>query len=192
MFEGRGLFIPSKSSVLVMFTSSSVVNMTEVYEIDHKRNRYPVCVVWTPIPFLSWLFPFVGHMGIAYTNGVVRDFSGPYSVSEDDMAFGKTTRFLQMQLDRVIGGQEAWDTAVYQSSQEYKNRMHNICCDNCHSHVSLAMNTMKYNEKEDYNMAYMAAWMFLKGKFTGWGGFLQSYLPCIIIYTCVILVVMFV
>jgi hypothetical protein len=49
--------------------------------IDVKRVRYPHCLVWTPIPILTWLFPFIGHMGIARTDGVIRDFAGPYYVS---------------------------------------------------------------------------------------------------------------
>jgi hypothetical protein len=49
--------------------------------IDVKRVRYPHCIVWTPIPVLTWLFPFIGHMGIARTDGVIRDFAGPYYVS---------------------------------------------------------------------------------------------------------------
>lgn len=28
-----------------------------------------------------WLFPFIGHMGIAMSSGVIRDFAGPYYVS---------------------------------------------------------------------------------------------------------------
>ena len=49
--------------------------------IDVARVRYPHCLVWTPIPVLTWLFPFIGHMGIARTDGVIRDFAGPYYVS---------------------------------------------------------------------------------------------------------------
>ncbi len=49
--------------------------------IDVKRVRYPHCLVWTPIPILTWLFPFIGHMGIARTDGVIRDFAAPYYVS---------------------------------------------------------------------------------------------------------------
>ena len=52
--------------------------------IDSKRVRYPHCLVWTPIPILTWLFPFIGHMGIARTDGVIRDFAGPYYVSVSD------------------------------------------------------------------------------------------------------------
>jgi len=28
-----------------------------------------------------WMFPFIGHMGIAMSSGVIRDFAGPYFVS---------------------------------------------------------------------------------------------------------------
>lgn len=49
--------------------------------VDVQNVRYPFCIVWTPIPLLTWLFPFIGHMGIAYSNGVIRDFAGPYHVS---------------------------------------------------------------------------------------------------------------
>lgn len=28
-----------------------------------------------------WLFPFIGHMGICTSSGVIRDFAGPYYVS---------------------------------------------------------------------------------------------------------------
>ena len=38
-------------------------------KIDHEKSRYPNSIVWTPIPLLSWIFPFIGHMGIAMTNG---------------------------------------------------------------------------------------------------------------------------
>ena len=42
---------------------------------------YLSSIVWTPIPLLTWLFPFIGHMGICYSNGIIRDFAGPYYVS---------------------------------------------------------------------------------------------------------------
>lgn len=32
-----------------------------------------------------WLFPFIGHMGIATSSGVIRDFAGPYFVSVSDL-----------------------------------------------------------------------------------------------------------
>lgn len=37
-------------------------------------EKYPYCIVWTPIPLLTWILPMVGHMGICKSNGVIYDF----------------------------------------------------------------------------------------------------------------------
>uniref|UniRef100_A0A8C0L9S2 Transmembrane protein 222 n=1 Tax=Canis lupus dingo TaxID=286419 RepID=A0A8C0L9S2_CANLU len=50
--------------------------------MDVDRSRFPYCVVWTPIPVLTWFFPIIGHMGICTSTGVIRDFAGPYFVSD--------------------------------------------------------------------------------------------------------------
>lgn len=73
--------------------------------IDKSRDRYPLCIVWTPIPFLTWLFPIIGHMGIALSSGIIRDFAGPYYVSEDNMAFGRPTKYWQLSAGKVPGGE---------------------------------------------------------------------------------------
>uniref|UniRef100_A0A673UDN5 Synaptotagmin like 1 n=1 Tax=Suricata suricatta TaxID=37032 RepID=A0A673UDN5_SURSU len=40
----------------------------------------------SPVPSLScfhrWFFPIIGHMGICTSTGVIRDFAGPYFVSD--------------------------------------------------------------------------------------------------------------
>uniref|UniRef100_A0A671KET9 Transmembrane protein 222a n=1 Tax=Sinocyclocheilus anshuiensis TaxID=1608454 RepID=A0A671KET9_9TELE len=53
-------------------------------KIDKEMSRYPHCIVWTPIPVLTWFLPFIGHMGICTSAGVIRDFAGPYFVSKKD------------------------------------------------------------------------------------------------------------
>ena len=42
---------------------------------------------------------------------------------------------------------------------------HNLLCDNCHSHVALALNTMRYKGRTDWNMVNLATETFFKGKF---------------------------
>jgi hypothetical protein len=89
--------------------------------IDTHRHRYPYCIVWTPIPMLSWFVPFIGHMGICTSSGVIRDFAGPYFVSEDEMGFGNPTMYWQLDPDsRTL---PSWDSAVHQASEEYSKRM---------------------------------------------------------------------
>lgn len=32
-------------------------------QIDFEKDRFPFSLVWTPIPVLTWFFPFIGHLG---------------------------------------------------------------------------------------------------------------------------------
>ncbi|XP_062605804.1 transmembrane protein 222-like [Saccostrea cucullata] len=156
--------------------------------IDHNKCRYPHCIVWTPIPCLTWLFPFIGHMGIATSTGVIRDFAGPYFVSEDDMAFGRPTKYWQLDLNNVPKGKEKWDKSVAEASEEYKHRMHNLCCDNCHSHVAMALNLMNYNNKSSYNMVVLCLLMLIHGKYVSVCGFLKTWLPFLIMASIITVV----
>lgn len=115
------------------------------------------------------------------SNGVIRDFAGPYYVSTDDMAFGRPCRYLQLTPENVRGGVTEWDEAVAKASVTYGTRMHNLFCDNCHSHVGLALALMKYNDSTRYNMVYLAAWVFFCAKYVSVWGFVKTWLPFLIV-----------
>ena len=61
------------------------------------------------------------------------------------MAFGNPTKYWQMNLRKIKAPGVTWDVAVRDSCEEYKNRMHILCWDNCHNHVAYALNRMQYN-----------------------------------------------
>ncbi len=73
--------------------------------------------------FPRWFLPFIGHMGIATSSGVIHDFSGSYYVSEDNMGFGNPTRYLQLDISKVVGGDSAWDRSIMEASKEYRNHV---------------------------------------------------------------------
>lgn len=149
--------------------------------MDHKKSRYPFCIVWTPIPILTWICPLIGHMGIAMASGVIRDFAGPYYVSEDEMAFGKPTKYWQLHPEKAQGGRQGWDTGVAEASEVYKTRMHNLCCDNCHSHVAYALNSMQYEGSMSWNMVKLWFFMLVYGKYVSVWGFLKTWLPFLVL-----------
>lgn len=62
-------------------------------------------------------------MGIATSTGVIRDFASPYHVSEDDMAFGKPTKYWQLDYTKAKCGIQGWDAGVAEASETYKTRM---------------------------------------------------------------------
>lgn len=75
--------------------------VTEMMPIDPRRARFPCCIVWCPLPVISWLVPFIGHIGICREDGVILDFAGPNFVCVDNFAFGSVTRYIQISKDKV-------------------------------------------------------------------------------------------
>ena len=79
--------------------------------------------------------------------------------------------------------------------------MHNLCCDNCHSHVATALNIMKYKDRwdlighclatlcsdwsidyrESWNMVVLAVLMLVHGKYVSWGAVVKTWLPFLIL-----------
>ncbi|XP_005991087.1 transmembrane protein 222 [Latimeria chalumnae] len=157
--------------------------------LDPDKSRFPYCIVWTPIPVLTWLFPIIGHMGICTSTGVIRDFAGPYYVSEDNMAFGRPTKFWKLDPNKVkASGPNAWDTGVHEASEEYKHRMHNLCCDNCHSHVAMALNLMRYDNSTSWNMVKLCFLVLIYGNYVSVGGFVKTWLPFILLLGAVVII----
>lgn len=70
-------------------------------EIDPAKDKFPCCLVWTPLPVVSWLAPFIGHVGICQEDGVILDFSGSNFVNVDSFAFGAVARYLQLDRKQV-------------------------------------------------------------------------------------------
>ena len=175
-------------------------------KIKHQQDL-AFTIVWSPLPPITWLIPFIGHTGICDSNGVASDFRGPYYVGDDGrMAFGAPTRALTMlapSSQRGGDGSSAttpsvaaqWDAAIAEANTEYRGRTHNICCDNCHSHVAFALNRMQdlttsMNDDNDdtgglllrhkntkWDMIKICFLVFFRARFLSWGGFLKQFLP---------------
>jgi len=70
-------------------------------DIDPKNAKFPCCIVWTPLPIVSWLAPYIGHVGICREDGAVLDFAGSNFVGIDNFAFGAVARYLQLEREQV-------------------------------------------------------------------------------------------
>ncbi|KAL7456675.1 hypothetical protein ACHAWC_008165 [Mediolabrus comicus] len=163
-----------------MSTTLSASNHDASCIIDQQHHPLAFSIVWSPLPPITWLIPFIGHMGITTSRGVACDFQGPYSVGDRGrMAFGKATRALQLDISSLPGGADDWDKAILESNAEYRTRMHNICCDNCHSHVAYALNIMELRAYgiRNWDMVKLCFLIFFKGRFLSFGGFMAQFLP---------------
>ncbi|KFV75150.1 Transmembrane protein 222, partial [Dryobates pubescens] len=112
-------------------------------------------------------------------------------LQEDNMAFGKPVKYWKLDPSKVgCPGAHAWDTAVHDASEEDKHRMHNLCCDNCHSHVALALNLMRYDNSTSWNMVKLCFCSLLYGKYVSIGGFVKTWLPFVLLLGVILTVVL--
>jgi len=86
--------------------------------VDTGARHYPRCLVWCNLGLLTCFFPLVGHCGISTSKGVITDFAGPYFIhtSKHSLAFGSPVKYLQLDLGKVPGGLERYDSVVEQVS----------------------------------------------------------------------------
>ena len=102
-------------------------------EVNVAKNRYPFSVVWGSLPCLTWLCPFIGHLGITDSKGQVHDFAGPYTVCIDDFMTGavikywqidpRTIDFPSLKTGEARSHAQAWDLALKKGDDQYKTMM---------------------------------------------------------------------
>ncbi|MFS8010456.1 hypothetical protein Hanom_Chr14g01297311 [Helianthus anomalus] len=119
-------------------------DVTHNKQIDPEKARFPCCIVWTPLPVISWLLPFIGHVGIGREDGVILDFAGPNFCSITSKP--STTFRTEEEYGLVESGRNRymWDDALRKGTQEYQHRAYNILSCNCHSFVANNLNRLEF------------------------------------------------
>ncbi|KAL9678185.1 hypothetical protein QQ045_016024 [Rhodiola kirilowii] len=130
---------------------------------------------------LSWLIPFIGHIGICREDGVILDFAGPNFVCVDNFTFGSVARYIQISkkqcshllqdvASRSVDEHQqnernvvTWDDAIRKSTQEYQHHAYNLLSCNCHSFVANNLNRLGFNNNR-WNMVNLATLIFLTGR----------------------------
>lgn len=95
--SGMGLEAGSNNDTINMLDELWPLNV-----IDPEKSKFPCCLVWTPLPVVSWLAPFIGHVGICREDGSILDFSGSNLVNVNDFAFGAVARYYQLDRRQVF------------------------------------------------------------------------------------------
>jgi hypothetical protein len=85
----------------------------------------------------------------------------------------------------ALGGVERWDAAIEEANNVYRGRMHNICCDNCHSHVANALSRMPVRAYgiSKWDMVKLCFLVFFRAKFLSWTAILVQFGPFLILCT---------
>merc|ERR1712080_352860 len=100
-------------------------------------------------------------------------------------------RYMILDPAMAAGGPAGWDRGVAEASEIYSHRIHNLFCDNCHSHVARALNIMYYDGSTSWNMVSLCFWMLLKGRHNSWCSVVKSWLPSLILVLIIVAIVLF-
>jgi len=120
-------------------------------------------VLWAPIPVLSWIVPFVGHLCITTSRGAVFDLGGSYCVhtSRRTTIFGNPTRYRPASDDqyRQISDDD-WDSAIYTTAARWEDKSYNLFSRNCHHFVADALNEMGLRDKKFTVLGLISEYVF--------------------------------
>lgn len=169
-------------------TNHKIVITTPVDTIvDVELDRWPFCIVWTPLPIVTWFIPFIGHTGVANSKGIIYDFSDDYNVSIDNFSFGTPTKYFQFEPRYVPGGAKAWDKAIQETSDYYSKTRHSLCFNNCHQYIAGVLNKIKYDNRNDWDQYEVWRMITFQSSYTGFLGLLRQWWPFTVISMSIIL-----
>ncbi|MBA0612139.1 hypothetical protein Godav_012781 [Gossypium davidsonii] len=168
--------------------------------IDSKNSKFPCCLVWTPLPVVSWLAPFIGHVGICREDGAVLDFSVSNFVNVDGFAFGAAARYVQLDREKCCfppnmsghtckrgyqhseyGTAITWDDALRSSARNFEHKSYNLFTCNSHSFVANCLNRLCYDGSMDWNMITVVALVIIKGHWVNNMSIIRSFLPSTVV-----------
>ena len=171
-----GSFNLKNSQNVISYPASEIIPQKD---IDLRSSHFPYCIVWTPIPLITYIFPSIGHTGIGNSSGIIHDFASSFFVSVDDFAFGKPTKYIQLKLSEKE--KYDWDRAILKGDNRYSMEEHNIFINNCHSHVAYVLNQLNYKGKNNYNMLSIWWMLITKGKYVSFCSFIKTYMGFLIV-----------
>ncbi|CRG97826.1 conserved Plasmodium protein, unknown function [Plasmodium gallinaceum] len=154
-------------------------NLIKNMEINKKDNKFPYCVVFAYLPCVSTFIPIVGHVGICTSSGLVHDFSGSYSISVDNMEFSDPMKYWKLDKNKLPLAitDKLYDDAIYKADEVFSKRKHNLFLNNCHHHVAMVLNNIKYKGRSDWTPFKIFLNLIFHGRFVSWKYLFVLYGP---------------
>lgn len=91
-----------------------------------------------------------------------------------ETSFGSVSKYWKVSHEDILcenyelqNVDEIWDESINEANIEFENRAHNLLCNNCHSHVAMALNRMKFRKSSGWNTFLLIVYMIVFSKFNG-------------------------
>ncbi|KAK8889302.1 hypothetical protein M9Y10_034048 [Tritrichomonas musculus] len=170
--------------------SINIDNQSQQLISPSNDPRLSCCIVWTQIPMLTWIIPLFGHVGICDSHGCVHDFQGTYYVGKGNMLFGDPSQKWVIPIDPAT-----LDNAINEVANQFKGVPYDILCSNCHFFVASVLDHANFRplccfKNWSTGATIKIAWgIFLKGRSISICRFLSTWIPFLIFYGIIILII---
>ena len=141
--------------------------------IKPESKLFPYCIVWTQLPCLSYFCPFVGHTGIATSEGIIHEFSGDYAVKQNCLSFGEPLKYYQLKLNEKQ--RQMWDKTIEESDNKFGSSKYKLFMNNCHHHCGYVLNKIKYKNKDNYGTCKIICLLCCNSKFISCKAWFKTY-----------------
>lgn len=92
--------------------------------INKAKKLFPYCVVWTHLPLISAIIPFVGHTAICSSKGIIHEFAGYHQININQLSFGPAIKYVQCKL--ALHEQAKWDQLIEESDTHFGKTNHHL------------------------------------------------------------------
>ncbi len=162
-----------------------IIEIKENDNNDLKRKiiKYNYCLIWEKIPFISSIFPFIGHLIIINSEGKSYDFSSSNYIDINNEYIGNPIKIIKLDLNDIE--KNIWDIAIIIVTKKYKKKEFSFCGYNSYSFLAEIFNIVKYKNRKNYSSFEVFKYSIKNAKYT-------SIKIIFINYTFIFLMVIFI
>ncbi|CAG9311265.1 unnamed protein product [Blepharisma stoltei] len=157
-----------------------------INEIDKPNDKFSCSIVWTPLPLISALFPFIGHAGICASDGTIHNYAGSFYVQVGKMIFGAPTKYVKLKVENLI----EWDSHINLGDEKYKGEKYNFLANNCHDYVAFILNSNNF-QGIHWNSTKLCCLFISKGRYVSCISFVKTYAQFAVVIILIFLIIFF-
>ena len=144
-------------------------NIIEIKEngnnnLKRKIIKYNYCLIWKKIPFISSIFPFIGHLIIINSEGKSYDFSSSNYIDINNEYIGNPIKIIHLDLNDIQ--KNIWDIAIIIVTKKYKKKEFSFCGYNSYSFLAEIFNIVKYKNRKNYSSFEVFKYSIKNAKYT--------------------------
>lgn len=181
---------PSDLVAIPENTNSTTVNIPKLSKDIYLKYKKPYALLWSPIPFISTIIPFIGHISVCSSNGTIHDFFSSKYISLNQINYGAPYKYIN--LDLKESEMIEWDKAIAKADKKYRRKIFSFCGNNSLKYAAFILGSINYNGKSKHSKCDIINLGIRKSKFFSNCDVIKTYIGFILIILCLILIIVLV